>query len=107
MKTSSPYCRSEMRPEYLAEFDAAGVAPYCQVSFPTPVPARQPEQRRARKVILDSPSRAINHDPVGSNLAAVVLGVAWVMLIGLLPMVLTLAFLRGILKAGRGRRRRW
>ena len=107
MKMSSPYCRSEMRPEYLAEFEAAGVPPYCQVSFPTPVTARPPEQLRTRKVILETSARTLERDPVGSSLAAAVAGAAWVFLVGFaLPMVIALAFLGGILKAGTGRRRR-
>ena len=78
MTTSSPYCRSEMRPEYLAEFEAAGVPPYSQVRFPgqvyqwpddeptarppysqPPLPTATPERKqdspRMDKVVLDTP----------------------------------------------------
>lgn len=80
MTTSSPYCRSGIRPEYLAEFEAAGVPPYSQVRFPgqpyrwlddepadsapysktpltTATPERKQERPRTDKALLDAPGR--------------------------------------------------
>ena len=108
MKTSSPYCRSEMRPEYLAEFEAAGVPPYSQVAFPAPMPPIQPERRTTRKVILETSTSAPTADPVGQNLAAIVVGASLVFIIGLFLPIMVLAFMGGIMKASRrGRRRSW
>ena len=131
MTTSSPYCRSEMRPEYLAEFEAAGVPPYSQVRFPPPsykahrheeaaqrpyliassAPADheiQCEATRSRKVIFDAPGRYAT-SAVAANVAAIVLGVGIAFVVGfVIPMMLVFAFLRGVTKASRrGRRRSW
>lgn len=110
MKTSSQYCRSEMRPEYLAEFEEAGIPPYSQVAFPVEATDAPPIERvRTRKVILDRPMNGAPTDAVAGNLAAVVFGVAVLFVVAVyVPAALFFAMMAGFLKANRrGRRRSW
>ena len=102
MKMSSPYCRSEMRPEYLAEFEAAGIPPYSQVAFPVETPTLLAEPARTRKVILDRPTQD-SGDGVAENLAAIVAGMAMLFAVAL---ALPMAFLFGVISANRRANRR-
>ena len=125
--TSSLYCRSEMRPEYLAEFEAAGVPPYSHVSFPTADHEGQRKEEPFRARLSDSlaagPSLrgaawSVKHARLslmlqriaaqdGANATAIIAGVAIVVVAGfVVPMVFMFAILRGIMKAGRQSRRR-
>ena len=103
MKTSSVSFRSAMRPEYLAEFEAAGVAP------PSDVPLRdQAETRvenRTRKVILADPG--ISDNVVAANLAAVAVGMLQLLLLAsMLAIGMMIAVVAGFVKASRKGSRR-
>jgi hypothetical protein len=117
-----------MRPEYLAEFEAAGIRPYSQAPFsgrlfegpddepaiappyskPPMPPAASKRQREVpptRKVILDAPARYAT-GAVVTNVSSIVLGLGVLFVVGfVVPMLLVFAFLRGMTKASR--RGRW
>jgi hypothetical protein len=101
-----------MRPEYLAEFHAAGVEPYSRGELrdqPETVrePAIQIQHLRTRKVILSRPAQS-NADPMASNLAGIAVGLLIVLAIAaFLPVVIFVGMLSFALSLnGGGRRRR-
>ena len=105
MKTSSACCRSAMRPEYLAEFEAAGVAPPSDLPLRDQAEAfREPavriQQSVTRKVILAGPE--LSGNVVAMNLAAVAVGTLKLLLWAMMIAVgIYAAMISGFLRASR------
>jgi hypothetical protein len=107
VKTSSVSFRSAMRPEYLAEFEAAGVAPPSDLLLWDQVeafrePAARIQQSAIRKVILAGPE--LSGNAIAVNLAAVAVGtlklLLWAMMIAI---GIYLAMITGFIRASRKR----
>ena len=103
MKTSSVSFRSAMRPEYLAEFEQAGVAPPSDLPLRDQVETRV--ENRTQKVILTDPG--ISDNVVAANLAAVAVGMLQLLLLAsMLAIGMMIAVVAGFVKASRKGSRR-
>jgi hypothetical protein len=116
VKTSSDCSRSVMRPEYIAEFEEAGVDPYSSVTLTDrletlPEPAKNIQRPRTRKVILSQPQRS-NNDGLASNDGGGAAGLLWILVIvTFFPLIIMVGIARAAMAVKRGggrrRRRRW
>ena len=110
MKTSSVSFRSAMRPEYLAEFEAAGVAPPPDLPLrgqvePLQEPVVQIQRSVTRKVILADPG--ISGNVVAENLAAVLGGTLMLLLWSAkIVIIVYAAMIIGFIRASRRGSRR-
>jgi len=108
--TSSESSRSVMRPEYLAEFEAAGVAPPSDLLLrdqvePLPAPATHIQRSATRKVILMDPR--ISANVVVENIAVVAVGTLKLLLsVMMIAIGMYAAIIIGFMSASRKGNRR-
>jgi hypothetical protein len=115
VKTSWVPSRSEMRPEYLAEFEAAGIDPrsiavWGQWANTVEESVTHVAQRRTRKVILSQPTlQPASRDPLG--IVGNIFSKFWfLLLLSLSPLVIAVWIVQAVTavnRGGRRRRRRW
>lgn len=108
MKTSSESSRSAMRPEYLAEFEAAGIPPPPDLPLrhdgrqaeTVLRPTRQGPSVWTRKIILPQPGTT-SADRMTSDVAAIIGGLLIVLRIAIIPLIIVGALVAGMLAAER------
>jgi hypothetical protein len=113
VKTSSVCSRSAMRPEYLAEFEAAGLDPHAGAAVERPIIAQESAARarplRTTKVILSQPAPQITSAEVAGVVCDVFKLIWYLLLVSLSPLIIAVwiaSVVAGGSRAGRRRRRR-